>query len=107
MLTVGAKHTRTAEKYVAIDEKEMLRLSGTYDVAKIGVQIDVERRDGTLVLLARDAHGTQTFRLRSQGDGSFRIPEIGAKVTFEVQAGRVIAMVLAQRGDEIRAERRR
>jgi hypothetical protein len=107
MLADVAKQARTAVKDVAIDEKEMLRLIGTYDVSEIRVQIDVERRDGTLVVLARDAHGTQTFRLRSQGDGAFRIPEIGARVTFDFQNGRVVAMVLAQHGGEIRAERRR
>jgi imidazolonepropionase-like amidohydrolase len=107
LLTEVARSARAGVKDLPVSQNEAQKLVGAYEVAGRRVRLEVEIENGHLVIVGHDPNGTRRLRLRSQGDGSYRVPEIRAKVTFEMRDGRAVSVVLSQRGAELRAERRR
>jgi imidazolonepropionase-like amidohydrolase len=107
MLAEVARGARAGVKDLAVPEEEARRLAGLYEIPKMHLKIEVELDKGALFLLAPGPKRTRKLRLRSQGDGSYRVLEIATKVTFEIQGGRSVAMVISQRGSTIQAERSR
>jgi imidazolonepropionase-like amidohydrolase len=107
MLVEVARDARAGAKDLPIAEEEARRLAGSYDFPKLRAKLTVEADKGALYLLAPGPSGKLRFKLRSQGDGSYRILEIRAKVSFELKDELPVAMILSQRGTVIRAERSR
>jgi hypothetical protein len=107
LLADVARAVRADVKDLPVSEEEARRVAGVYEMPKLPVQMEVGAEKGFLTLVAHDPHGTMRLRLRAQGDGSYRVLEIRAKVTFEIREGRAVALVLAQHGAEVKAERRR
>jgi imidazolonepropionase-like amidohydrolase len=58
-----------------------------------------------LTMTATDKSGSRTLRLRSQGGGVYLMPEVKARVTFEVQQGRATTMIGNQGGATFKAAR--
>jgi imidazolonepropionase-like amidohydrolase len=107
LLAEVARSARTGVKDLPVAREEAQRLVGAYEVPKVPVRLEIEVENGYLVIVGHDPNGARRLRLRSQGDGSYRVPEIRAKVTFEIRDGRAVSLVLLQRGAELKAERRR
>jgi hypothetical protein len=65
----------------------------------------VASKDGKLTLTAHDPKGDRTERMRSQGGGVYLIPEVKAKIQFEMKDGRAAALIGSQGGAQFRAAR--
>jgi imidazolonepropionase-like amidohydrolase len=107
MLAEVARAAAAGVKDLAVSDEEARRLAGSYEIPKLRLKIQIESEKGALFVVAPSPKGARRLRLRSQGDGSYRVLEIAAKVTFEIHEGRAVAMILSQRGAELRAERAR
>jgi imidazolonepropionase-like amidohydrolase len=107
LLADVAKSARAGLPDLPVTEENARRLVGAYEVPKMPIKMDVEKDGAHLVLVGHDPHGTKRVRLVAQSDGSFRAPEIRARIVFEIRDGRAAAFVLSQHGAEIKAERAR
>jgi hypothetical protein len=90
-------------KDLPIPTGEAAALAGRYSHEKIDVT--VASKDGKLTLTAHDPKGDRTERMRSQGGGVYLIPEVKAKIQFEMKDGRAAALIGSQGGAQFRAAR--
>ncbi|HWM86992.1 MAG TPA: serine hydrolase domain-containing protein [Kofleriaceae bacterium] len=71
-------------------------IAGTYRFDTIGTTVEVYVKDGAV--MTRNAGSTQSARLRAQGDGSYLVPELEARILFEFKRGKVINMRIERSG---------
>jgi imidazolonepropionase-like amidohydrolase len=100
----GLRYPSAAEiKDLPIPTAEAAALTGSYSFK--GDKISVALVNGALMLTAHDPKGDRTLRLRSQGGGVYLMPEVKAKVSFELRDGRAVALIANQGGGQIKALR--
>jgi hypothetical protein len=88
-----------------IAEAEAQPLLGTYRIADLGQTLLVAWRDGELRLGPAQVPD-KSFRLRAQGGGVYRVPELKATIRFELEAGKKAqALLVHQQGHDARGER--
>jgi D-alanyl-D-alanine carboxypeptidase len=85
-------------------EAEVKPLLGTYAIQELGQTLLVAW-DGSTLKLGPAQRPAQGRRMRSQGGGVFVVPELKARISFELVAGVAKAMVVYQHGHEFRGER--
>jgi hypothetical protein len=80
---------------VSIPPGEAAAIVGTYHFPSVGVSFEVYLERGAL--MSRNTASAEGFRLRSQGDGTYLVPERRRKVTFEIGSdGKATRMRLEQ-----------
>ncbi len=91
-------------KDLPVAEAEVQPLLGTYHIAELGQTLQLAWSEGAL-RIGPAQHPEKTFRLRSQGNGVYAVPELKARIRFEVQDGAARALIVHQQGQDIRGER--
>jgi CubicO group peptidase (beta-lactamase class C family) len=79
---------------VPIPAADAAAIAGTYRFDAIGISVEVYVDKGHVMI--RNVGSARSARLRSQGDGSYLVPEVKAKVMFELKGGKVIKMRIEQ-----------
>jgi D-alanyl-D-alanine carboxypeptidase len=87
-----------------VSAEEAAPLVGTYDISELGQVIAITFEQGVLRL---GRVGTPRSRkMFSQGEGVYVVPEIGARVSFELEGDQAKRMVVLQRGSRFVGERK-
>jgi imidazolonepropionase-like amidohydrolase len=85
-------------KDVAVAPKDAAALAGKYAFpAPANTTVFVFVENGAL-MTSNDPKGPDKMRLRAQGDGTYLLPEAMLMVKFELQGGRVTAMLVSSPG---------
>jgi hypothetical protein len=91
----------SAVKDLPIGSQEAAPVVGSYSFPN-GDVITVHLEKSGLALSAQGSKGTERWRLLAQGAGIYLIPEIKAKVSFQMDVGHASALVFIQNGAEIK-----
>lgn len=87
-----------------ITAEEAAPVTGSYEVRELGQLITIFL-DGDHLRLGR-AGQPGGLRLRSQGNGIYAVPELDARLNFELEGGEVKRMIVRQRGQRFIGQRK-
>jgi hypothetical protein len=105
-LALGLRFPPAAEvKDLPIAPAEAAPLAGNYASASTTLKLVVALDKGGLMLTTTEPAGTKTNRMRAQGGGTYLVPELKARVTFERDGGNATALLLLRGESQLRAAR--
>jgi D-alanyl-D-alanine carboxypeptidase len=87
-----------------VSAEEAAPLVGTYDISELGQIIAITFEQGAL-RMGRVGAG-RSRKMFSQGQGVYVVPEIGARVSFELEGGQAQRMIVLQRGSRFVGQRK-
>ncbi|HVZ32754.1 MAG TPA: serine hydrolase domain-containing protein, partial [Polyangiaceae bacterium] len=91
-------------KDLPVLEADVQPLLGTYYIAEFDQTLRIAWRDGAL-RLSPAQQPARSFRLRAQGQGVYAVPELKARLRFELEGGQARALLGHQMGHDFRGQR--